>query len=198
MTFHDVRMLLAADLSRQAPLERFRVFKYLFSTNPSKRAVSRIRMAQFLQAKGFRKLAELLLSGLKNRLGVYVGVTAKIGSGLKLPHATSVVIGHGTIIGKDCAIYQQTTIAGAPSEKEGDYRRLGDSVVMYAGAKVVGIGSVGNNVIIGANAVVNKAFGDNVVLAGVPARVVRRLDPIELAPSHNDSKCGITFSVRNC
>ena len=43
---------------------------------------------------------------------------------------------------------------------------------MYAGAKVVGNVQVGNNVVIGANAVVIKDVPDNAVVVGVPAKIV--------------------------
>src|SRR5690554_6727059 len=102
MTFHDARALLAADLSRNTPVGRFRACKYLFSRNPSKRSVARLRIADFLHSSGYRKLAEFLLSDLKTGLGVHIGVTAQVGAGLKLPHATSVVIGHGIVVGSNC------------------------------------------------------------------------------------------------
>ncbi|MDV6320543.1 hypothetical protein [Chromohalobacter sp. HP20-39] len=53
--------------------------------------------------------------------------------------------------------------------------RIGDDVTIYPGAKFVGEGRVGNRVIVGANAVVTKVFGDNVVVAGTPAKIVREI-----------------------
>lgn len=97
-----------------------------------------------------------------------------MGAGLHFSHPTSVVIGDRLVLGKRCRLYQQVTLAGAPKGDDA-FPRLGDDVTVYPGAKVIGEGRVGNNVIIGANAVVNRSFGDNVVLAGVPARVIKRL-----------------------
>ena len=45
-----------------------------------------------------------------------------------------------------------------------------------AGARIVGNIHVGNNVIIGANAVVNRDVENNCIVAGVPAKVIRKLD----------------------
>ncbi|WP_168709145.1 hypothetical protein [Halomonas borealis] len=90
-----------------------------------------------------------------------------------MPHPTSIVIGKGLSIGARCRIYQQVSLGTAPSVQEGLMRRVGDDVTIYPGAKFVGEGRVGNRVVVGANAVVSQAFGDDVVLAGVPARVVR-------------------------
>lgn len=46
-------------------------------------------------------------------------------------------------------------------------------MVIYAGAKVVGGVRVGNNVTIGANAVVTKDIPDNSVVGGVPAKIIK-------------------------
>lgn len=45
--------------------------------------------------------------------------------------------------------------------------------MIYAGAKVVGGVRVGNNVTIGANAVVTKDIPDNSVVGGVPAKIIK-------------------------
>lgn len=154
------------------------VVRYLFAGKPHKRVATRLRLAQWLASQGATSLARLLLNGLALRYGVYVGPATVIGSGLHFPHPTSVVIGDRLVLGKRCKLYQQVTLQGAAKFTKGTLVRLGDDVTVYPGAKVVGNGSVGSNVIIGANAVVNRPFGDNVVLAGVPARVVKHLDPV--------------------
>lgn len=50
---------------------------------------------------------------------------------------------------------------------------IGDNCWLGAGATVIGRVTLGDNVVVGAGAVVTRSFGDNVVLAGVPARVIR-------------------------
>ena len=49
---------------------------------------------------------------------------------------------------------------------------IGDNCFIGPGAKLFGRISIGNNVAIGANSVVNKSFPDNVTIAGVPAKIV--------------------------
>ncbi|WP_278812302.1 serine O-acetyltransferase [Leyella stercorea] len=66
-------------------------------------------------------------------------------------------------------IYQGCTIGGIHGKGA---PVLGDGVVMYAGAKVVGKIKIGNNVVIGANAVVVEDIPDNAVVVGVPGKVV--------------------------
>lgn len=83
----------------------------------------------------------------------------------------AVVIHKEARIGKNCMIAQCVTIGGkqgangAPS--------IGDNVVVSAGAKVIGNIKIGNNCIIGANAVVTKDLPDNAVAAGVPAKIIK-------------------------
>ena len=56
-------------------------------------------------------------------------------------------------------------VGGAPT--------IGDNCIIYPGAKIFGKITIGNNVVIGANAVVNKDVPDNAIVAGVPARIIR-------------------------
>lgn len=51
--------------------------------------------------------------------------------------------------------------------------------MIYKGAIVYGGIRVGDNAIIGANAVVNKPVPDNAVVAGVPARILRIRDDVD-------------------
>ena len=97
---------------------------------------------------------------------------AVIDESIILPHPMNIVIGRDVIIGKNCTIYQDVTI-GQNNEK---FPVIGDNVTIYTGAKVIGNIKVGNNSVIGANAVVIKDVPDNSVVAGVPARVIKQND----------------------
>lgn len=96
--------------------------------------------------------------------------TRKIGSGLIIQHGFSTIIAAKSI-GKNCWINQQVTIGYKGKESS----VIGDNVRVSCGAKVIGGVRVGNNVIIGANAVVCKDVPDNCVVAGVPAKIIKRL-----------------------
>ena len=50
---------------------------------------------------------------------------------------------------------------------------IGNNVEIHSGAKIVGPVRIGNNVIIGANAVVTKDIPDNCVVAGIPAKIIK-------------------------
>jgi serine O-acetyltransferase len=94
----------------------------------------------------------------------------EVGEGLFLQHAHSTRIGAKSV-GKNCWINQQVTIGW---EQRGQPVIL-DNVRIGAGAKVIGKVVVGNNCIIGANAVIVKDVPDNCTVVGVyPVYIVRR------------------------
>lgn len=84
------------------------------------------------------------------------------------------VVNGRSVIGDRVIIGQNTTIGR--SLDPDDYPTIGNDVYISAGARIVGKIHVGNNVIIGANAVVNKDVEDNCIVAGVPAKVIRKVD----------------------
>ena len=54
---------------------------------------------------------------------------------------------------------------------------IGDNCWIATGAIITAGVSLGNHVVVAAGAVVTKSFPDNVLIAGVPARIVKQLDP---------------------
>ena len=97
---------------------------------------------------------------------------AKIGKGCKLGYGgIGVVIHKDAIIGERCTISQQVTVGGGGKIK--GLPIIGNDVYIAKGAIVFGGISVGNNVTIGANAVVNRTIPDNAIVAGVPAKIIR-------------------------
>ena len=74
-------------------------------------------------------------------------------------------------IGRNCRIFQHVSIGYI---NENDKPILGDNVTIFAGAKVLGNVKIGDNSIVGANAVVVKDVPQNCTVVGVPAYIVRR------------------------
>lgn len=114
----------------------------------------------------------LVMLPLKLMTGIEIYPETKIGAGFYIEHYGTIFIAPTTVIGRNCTIFQGVTIgANLGGHKAGV---IGDNVIIGAGAKVIGDITVGNNVIIGANSVVTRDVEDNVVVAGVPAVVIRR------------------------
>ena len=91
-----------------------------------------------------------------------------IGGGFLIQHGFATII-TAERIGKNAKIFQQVTIG----YNEDKLPILGDDVEVCCGAKVIGGVIVGNNVTIGAQTLVIKDVEDNVVVGGVPARVLK-------------------------
>lgn len=97
---------------------------------------------------------------------------AKIENGTKFGYgAIGVVIHDRTIIGTNCIIGPNVTIGGRNGLFEVPI--IGSNVEISTGAKVLGPIHIGNNAIIGANAVVIQDVPANAIVAGVPAKIIR-------------------------
>jgi serine O-acetyltransferase len=95
----------------------------------------------------------------------------RIGPGLCLHHPQNVEISEHAVIGEDCSIYQDVVIAEGPVPGA---PRLGDRVTVFAGAKILGGVTVGDDVEVGANAVVVRDVAANSVVAGPTGRAIPR------------------------
>ncbi|MBN3033346.1 MAG: serine O-acetyltransferase [Candidatus Saganbacteria bacterium] len=108
---------------------------------------------------------------------------ARIGRRFFIDHGNGVVIGETAVIGDDVMIYQGVSLAGTGKEKGKRHPTIGNNVVIGAGAIVLGNITVGDNARIGAGAVVTKPVPPDATVVGNPAWVMRlegrRLDPLE-------------------
>jgi serine O-acetyltransferase len=146
--------------------------------NPRFMPVVLCRFANALHLKRLTSLARLI--SLLNFLlfGIEIAMRCEIGEGVFFPHTVGTVIG-ARHIGRNAVIYQGVTFGAKELDLgfHGDARPIiGDNVVVGAGAKVLGGITVGNNVVIGANAVVVTSLPDNVVVGGIPARILRQMN----------------------
>jgi serine O-acetyltransferase len=99
-----------------------------------------------------------------------ISARGEIGPGLFIQHGFATIIAADSI-GTNCFVSQQVTIG---YRNRTDCPRLGDNVVVTAGAKVIGGITLSDGVVVGANAVVVKDVPPRCVVVGVPARIVRR------------------------
>lgn len=118
----------------------------------------------------FPKLITLLIFLIYNSKIPY---QCEIGSGTKFGYGGIGVVLHSKCkIECGCTIAQQVTIGGGNSRKPG-LPIIGNNVYLAKGCIVFGGVKIGDNSIIGANAVVNIDVPANAVVAGVPAKVLK-------------------------
>ena len=86
--------------------------------------------------------------------------------GLRFPHWSCIVIAQSCVIGKNCTIHQGVTLGQSHFGNHQGCPTIGDNVLIYAGAKICGAIKVGNNVVIGANAVITNDIPDDCVVVG--------------------------------
>ncbi|HLP06454.1 MAG TPA: hypothetical protein VK152_13595 [Paludibacter sp.] len=141
----------------------------------------RLRKIEYLhnarRANPFCRVQLFILEVLNHQLAIRLGFSIPknvFGPGLCLVHYGTVVVSPKARIGRNCRIHPSTSIGeynGAPT--------IGDNVYIGPGAKLFGDITVGNNVAIGANAVVNSNVPDNVTVGGIPARTISGKSSIE-------------------
>ena len=93
-----------------------------------------------------------------------------------MPHPNGIVIHPNCKIGPNCLIFQQVTLGSNEAGMITGVPTLGGSVDVGAGAKILGPINIGDNAVIGANAVVLADVPANAVAVGIPARVILRAD----------------------
>lgn len=100
-----------------------------------------------------------------------ISATTRIAEGMWVAHPYSTII-NAESIGKNFRCIHLTTIGA----KEEGRPVLGDNVSLGANVTIVGNVHIGNNVVVGAGAVVVKDVPDNCVVAGNPARILRKIE----------------------
>ena len=101
-----------------------------------------------------------------------ISYRAKIGPGFAIGHWGYIVIQADSVLGSNCFV-RPGVVLGRKSVYSGGSQRIGDNVEFGAGAKCIGDILIGNNVTIGANAVVTHDVPDNCIVAGVPAKIIK-------------------------
>ena len=112
----------------------------------------------------YHKLRYLKL-GLK--LGYTIGDEC-LGYGSVFLHYGTIIVGGQNRIGNYSNLHTCTNIIDACS-------KIGDFFFLASGAKITKRITIGDNVMIGANSVVNKSFESNLLIAGTPA-VIKKTD----------------------
>jgi serine O-acetyltransferase len=109
--------------------------------------------------------------------GAEISYGAEIGPGFRVAHSVGIVIGPKVKAGANLEVFQNVTIGGRDRERNGILKPvIEDNVTIFTGAAVLGPVRVGENVSVGANSVVTKDIAPNLIVAGVPAQIVGKVN----------------------
>lgn len=173
--FHDLR----SDIDRYAFMDHY-PWLLIFLTKPGLWILTQYRCSRWVDQQVhlpvirfvlkvlcaiWQKLIEIITSSeIPNK--------AKIGPGVFIPHSFGIIIHYQTTIGENCNFGHDVTIGiGGRGEKKG-CPKIGDRVFIGPGARIFGPITIGNDVAIGANAVVTKDLPDQAVAVGIPAKII--------------------------
>ncbi len=174
--YHRYITTIMGDLHRYNPDERQLISHILLV--PGYRYTFFMRLAGYLRklknptARVGHMLARILMIRTGVRYGIDIPYNTEIDDGLYIGHHGGIVVSHETKIGRNCNINQGVTIGKTYGGKHPGTPIIGNNVYLGPGSKVIGGITIGDNVMVGANAVVTSPVPDNAVVVGVPARVV--------------------------
>ncbi len=161
----DLRAVYERDPACKSYLQPFLHFKGF-------QALQTHRLAHWLWGRGREALAFYLQSRMSELFQVDIHPAAVIGQGAFFDHGTGIVIGETAVIGRDVSILHGVTLGGTGAERGDRHPKIGNGVLLGAGAKVLGNIAVGDNAKVAAGSVVLADVPAGCTAAGVPARLI--------------------------
>ena len=126
-----------------------------------------------LVRKPFSLLYKILYKTVQILTGIELPCEVELGRNFRIDHFGGIIISGFARFGDDCVVRDGVTV-GLRRVDDPVAPRIGNNVDIGTGAKVLGGITVGDNVAIGANAVVLTDVPDNAVAVGIPARIILR------------------------
>jgi serine O-acetyltransferase len=139
-------------------------------------AIATYRLGHQMWQNERHDLAYYFQSLASEVFGVDIHPAARIGCGLFLDHATSVVIGETCIVENNVSILHEVTLGGTGKTSGDRHPIVRSGVMIGAGAKVLGRVEIGQGAKIGAGSVVLDHVPAHTTVAGVPAVIVGTTD----------------------
>jgi serine O-acetyltransferase len=172
----DIATIYARDPAARNTLE-------IILCYPGLHAIWMHRLAHALWKRGLVTLPRFISHLNRFLTGIEIHPGAKIGRRFFIDHGAGVVIGETSEIGDDVTMYQGVVLGGVSTEKVKRHPTVGNNVVIGAHAVILGPVEIGDNSRIGAGSVVVKSVPPGSTVVGVPGRVVKingQPQPIDL------------------
>lgn len=165
----DVKNIFHKDPAARSWLEV--IFCY-----PGLHAIIMHRIAHWLWKRKLYFLGRLTSHISRFLTGIEIHPGAKIGRRFFIDHGMGVVIGETTEIGDDVLVYKGVLLGGTSLEKKKRHPTIGNNVVLGSNAIVLGAITIGDYARIGAASVVTHDVPAHSTAVGVPARITESQD----------------------
>lgn len=181
-TFRELKHYIRSDLQYVSGHPYRTLFSRYFG-EPGLRYTFWLRFTRYYFLKGKAFFPLFLLSRLIMKHYAYkhsfdISFRAQIGPGLTIAHYGYIIVTSNTTIGRNCTL-RPGVVFGKKLTQNEPGAVVGDDVNIGVGAVVVGHVTIGDRVVIGANSVVTKDVPPDCVIAGAPAKLIRRLNAQE-------------------
>ena len=170
----DVRAVCDRDPAADSFSEPFLYFKGFHG-------LQLYRVAHWLWGNGREALALFVQSRTSEVFDVDIHPAARIGKGILLDHATSLVIGETAVVEDNVSLLHEVTLGGTGKDTGDRHPKVRRGVLIGAGAKILGNVEIGQCAKVGAGSVVLEDVPPRVTVAGVPATIRGETDCMEPA-----------------
>ena len=137
-------------------------------------ALESYRVAHWLWEQDRQALACYLQNRISEVFAVDIHPAARIGKGILIDHATSVVIGETAVVDDDVSMLHEVTLGGTGKVTGDRHPKVRRGVLIGAGAKILGNVVIGEGSKVAAGSVVLTDVPPHTTVAGVPAVVIGR------------------------
>lgn len=135
-------------------------------------ALQAARVAHWLWTENRKDMAAFFQMRTSEMFGVDIHPGARLGKGIMIDHAHSIVIGETAMVGDNVSMLHAVTLGGTGKADGDRHPKIGNGVLIGAGAKVLGNITIGACSRIAAGSVVLKEVPACKTVAGVPAKIV--------------------------
>jgi len=160
----DLRAVFERDPACKGYIQPFLHFKGFL-------ALQTHRVGHWLWQSGREALAFYLQSRMSELFQVDIHPAAVIGPGAFFDHGTGIVIGETAVIGANVSMLHGVTLGGTGAERGDRHPKIGDGVLLGAGAKVLGNITIGDYAKVASGSVVLTPVPPGCTAAGVPAKL---------------------------
>lgn len=176
-SWDELRHLVASDLHRYAGRAGLRAFLRNIVFTPGFKYSSWMRLCGYLRRTRLGRLtlyplAKLVLLHYRYKYGIAIPEYTSIGPGLLIIRFGGVMVNGDAVIGSNFCITHGAMVGQTNRGSRIGSPTIGDRVYLAAGSKMLGGITLGDDVAVGANAVVTKDVPPNGVAVGIPAKVI--------------------------